>query len=147
MLESGHGTFFVMTRYETMAELQTQPARGALAARSVFGDLLGYDPFRNFFTGFGAVAGLEVKRDDSGGYSVEVPVAGFKPSEIDVTLEDDVLTITGKNERRQFRRSLLLPEDIDRDNIGAKVENGMLTLTLHAYPKAQPKKIAVSYEQ
>ena len=130
-----------------MTNLQTQPTRGSVAARSVFGDLLGYDPFRNFFTGVGQVAGLDVSRDDSGGYTVEIPVAGFKPNEIEVTLEDDVLTITGKNERRQFRRSLLLPEDIDRDNIGAKVENGMLTLTLHAYPKAQPKKIAVSYEQ
>ena len=129
-----------------MAESQTQPTRGALAARSVFGDLLGYDPFRNFFTGSAAVAGLDVRRDDSGGYSVEVPVAGFKPAEIDVTLEEDVLTITGKNEKRQFRRSLLLPDDIDRDNVGAKVENGMLTLTLRANPKAQPKKITVTFE-
>jgi HSP20 family molecular chaperone IbpA len=130
-----------------MAEVQTQPTRGALAARSVFGDLLGYDPFRNFFTGFGAVAGLDVRRDDSGGYTLEIPVAGFKPEEIDVTLEDDVLTITGKNEKRQFRRSLLLPDDIDRENIGARVEHGMLTLTLRAHPKAQPKKIAVTFEK
>ncbi|MGP6158853.1 MAG: Hsp20/alpha crystallin family protein [Vulcanimicrobiaceae bacterium] len=130
-----------------MADLQTQPSRGALAARSVFGDLLGYDPFRNFFTGFGQVAGLDVRRDDAGGYTVEVPVAGFKPAEIDVTLEDDVLTIAGKNERRQFRRSLLLPEDIDRENINAKVEHGMLTLTLKANPKSQPKKIAITFEQ
>ncbi|MFY9779892.1 MAG: Hsp20 family protein [Candidatus Baltobacteraceae bacterium] len=130
-----------------MADSQLQPTRGPLAARTAFGELLGFDPFRNFFTGFGQVAGLDVTRDDAGGYTVEIPVAGFKPNEIDVTLEDDVLTITGKTEKRQFRRSLLLPEDIDSENIGAKVENGLLTLTLRAHPKAQPKKIAVTYEQ
>lgn len=130
-----------------MADSQSQPTRGSLAQRSVFGDILGYDPFRNFFTGFGQVAGIDVRRDDAGGYTVEIPVAGFKPSDVDVTLEDEVLTITGKNERRQFRRSLMLPEDIDAERIGAKVENGLLTLTLPAHPKAQPRKIAVTYEQ
>ena len=62
-----------------------------------------------------------------------------------MTLEDSVLTVSGKSEKRQFTRSLLLPEQIDGENIEAKVEHGLLTLGLHAHPKAQPKKIAIQY--
>jgi HSP20 family protein len=115
------------------------------ATRSLFGDSLGWDPFRNFFQGAGSVTGIEVARNDDGGYSVEIPVPGFKPSEIEVTLEDNVLSVRGKSAKRQFNRSLLLPEEIDGDNIEAKVENGMLLLALRVHPKAQPKKIDVKY--
>jgi HSP20 family protein len=110
-----------------------------------FGEALGWDPFRNFYTGATALAGIDVARTEQGGYRVEIPVAGFKPEEIEITLEDNVLTLNGKGERRQFTRSLLLPDEIDGENIGANVEHGLLTLTLNAHPKAQPKKIAVTY--
>ncbi len=110
-----------------------------------YGDALGWDPFRNFFTGAGALAGIDVSRTENGGYRVEIPVPGFKPDEIGVTLEENVLTIVGKSERRQLTRSLLLPEEIDGDNIEAKVEHGLLALTLHSHPKAQPKKIDVTF--
>src|SRR5579871_6525823 len=105
---------------------------GRMPARQpLLGSALGWDPFRNFFTGASAFTGIDVTRTDDGGYAVEIPVAGFKPEEIDVTLEDEVLTVRGKSEKRQFTRSLLLPDDIDADNIDAKVENGLLTLGLH----------------
>ena len=48
-------------------------------------------------------------------------------------------------DRREFARSLLLPDEIDGENIAATVEHGLLTLTLNVHPKAQPKKIAVSF--
>jgi HSP20 family molecular chaperone IbpA len=123
-----------------MSDLMTRNGRSA--ARP-FGDLLGWDPFRNFTTA-GVLAGIEVARTEAGGYKVEMPVAGYKPDQIDVTLEDGVLTVVGKSERRQFTRSLLVPDDIDADNIGAHVEHGLLTLTLNVHPKAQPKKIAIT---
>jgi HSP20 family protein len=110
-------------------------------------DAFGWDPFRNFFTGANALGGIDVARRDNGGFQVEMAVAGFKPEEIDVTLDDGVLTVSGKSEKRQFTRSLLLPEHIDSENIEARVEHGLLTLVLNAHPKAQPKKIAVQYNQ
>ncbi len=115
------------------------------AAPRTFGDVFGFDPFRNLLTGSAGYTGIEVTRTESGGYTVEVPVAGFKPDEIEVTLEENVLTVQGKSERRQFTRSLLLPDEIDGDNIVAKVENGLLTLTLNVHPKTEPKKIAVTF--
>ena len=77
------------------------------------------------------------------GWNVEIPVPGYKPDQIDVTVEDRVLTVTGKTERRSFQRSILLPEDVDAEAIDAKVEHGMLTLALRLHPKAQPRKIEV----
>jgi HSP20 family molecular chaperone IbpA len=125
-----------------MTDLMTRNGR-SLNVRP-FGDLLGWDPFRNFATGSTTFAGIDVARDDQGGYKVEIPVAGFKPDQIDITLEDSVLTVTGKGERRQFTRSLLLPDEIDGENVGAHVEHGLLTLTLNVHPKAQPKKISIT---
>jgi len=106
-----------------------------------FADLWNFDPFRALSSNF--TSGLEISRSEAG-YVVEIPVAGFKPEQIEITLENDVLLVTGKNEKRSFSRSILVPEDVDSENIDAKVEDGMLTLTLNFVPKAQPKKITIS---
>ena len=124
-----------------MADLMTRTNGGARP----LGDWLGWDPFRSFFGNYGGAAVLEISRSENG-YTVEVPAPGFKPSEIDVTFEKGVLTISGKSEKRQFTRTLLLPDEIDSENIGAHVEHGMLTLTLNVHPKAQPKKIEVKFD-
>jgi HSP20 family molecular chaperone IbpA len=87
------------------------------------------------------LAGEVQKTED--GWNVEIPVPGYRPDQIEVTVEDRVLTVTGKTERRSFQRSILLPEDADNEAIDAKVEHGMLTLGLHLHPKAQPRKIEV----
>jgi HSP20 family protein len=105
-------------------------------------DLWNWDPFRNFFSGSPAAAGLEINRTDSG-YVVEIPVAGFKPDDIEITVENGVLMVSGKTEKRSFNRSFILPDEVNDESIEAKVEHGMLTLTLNLLPKAQPKKISV----
>ncbi|MBV9973736.1 MAG: Hsp20/alpha crystallin family protein [Candidatus Eremiobacteraeota bacterium] len=105
-------------------------------------DIWNWDPFRNFFSNAPVLSGLDISRTDRG-YVVEVPVAGYRPEDIDVTLENGVLQVSGKTEKRSFARSFVLPEEIDENNIDAKVEHGLLTLTLNLLPKAQPKKISV----
>ena len=42
---------------------------------------------------YGGVGGVDITRTDNG-YSVEIPAPGFKPSEIDVTFENGMLTLT-----------------------------------------------------
>jgi len=106
----------------------------------MLGDFLNFDPFRTLAAGS---LGFEFNKTETG-YTVELPVAGYSPEAIDVTLEDRVLTISGKTERRNFTRALLIPEEIDADSIGAKVEHGMLTIALNVHPKAQPRKINVA---
>jgi len=110
------------------------------ASRRLLGDFLGFDPFRTLTTsGFG----FEINKTENG-YAIELPVAGYAPENIDVTLEDRVLTVSGRTERRNFTRALLIPDEIDAENISAKVEHGMLTISLSVHPKAQPRKISVS---
>lgn len=124
-----------------MTDLVRRTAAGQ-PARSTFGGLLGFDPFRDFFPNWTQISGLEVTRTEKG-YTVEVPVPGFRPEDISVTIEDEAITITGASERRKFSRSLVLPDEIDADHVEARVEHGLLTLSLPLHPKAQPKKIEV----
>jgi HSP20 family protein len=102
--------------------------------------MLGYDPFRRFFSNLDPQ--IDVVRTDAG-FDVEIPVAGFTPGDIEIIVKDDILTVSGKNDRRAFTRSLKLPEDIDTGNVDAVVEHGLLSLKLSRHPEAQPRKIAI----
>jgi HSP20 family protein len=135
-LAAYNGGNFLETMENTMADLLVRPA----GTRRMLGDFLGFDPYRAVAAGG---FGFDINKTENG-YAVEVPVAGYSPEQIEVTLEDRVLTVSGRTEKRNFTRSLLIPEEIDADTIGAKVEHGMLTITLNVHPKVQPRKIAVS---
>ncbi len=85
---------------------------------------------------------IEIRNSEKG-FTVEIPVAGFKPAEIQVMLADNVLTVTAENERRKLARSLVVPEHIDTENIDVENALGMLTLTLPVHPKSQPRQFTV----
>jgi HSP20 family protein len=117
-----------------------EPRRG----RQGLGGMLDWDPFRSLFQGnWQHMLGIDVNRRDDG-FDVEIPVPGFRPEDLEINYQDGVLTVTGRNERRNFTRSLTVPEDIDEDNIQARVEHGMLILSLKQHPKRQPKRITVT---
>jgi HSP20 family molecular chaperone IbpA len=103
-------------------------------------EMLGYDPFRRFFSNVDPQ--IDVIRTD-GGFEVEIPVPGFKTDQIELVVKENILTLTGKSERRAFTRSLKLPDDVDTQNIDASVDNGLLTLALHRHPDAQPRRIEI----
>ncbi len=120
-----------------MANLLVRPT----AQSGLIGDFFGFDPVRALGAG---TLGLDISKTESG-FTVELPVPGFGPDQVDVTLEDRVLTISAKSAKRTFTRSIVIPEEIDTDTIEAKVEHGLLTLGLHVHPKAQPRKIDVRF--
>jgi len=77
---------------------------------------------------------------------------GVKVDGVNITLENDVLTVRGTvaDEHRSeagadyaeyevgdYQRSFALSDEIDREKIDARMNNGVLTLTL---PKTQPSK-------
>lgn len=84
---------------------------------------------------------------------VKSTIAGVKSEDIDISINNDMLTIRGKREMQEkiqeesylykecywgsFSRSIILPVEIDADNIDASLENGVLTVTL---PKAKVAK-------
>jgi HSP20 family protein len=112
----------------------------AAAHWTPFHDLLGFDPFQSFRSNWSFA--YDVTRTENG-YEVEVPVPGFKPEDVEVTYQDDVIAINAKGERRVFSRSFIVPEDVDPDKIEARVTNGMLVLTLARRPEAQPRRITI----
>ncbi len=116
-------------------------SNGTAVAYSPLREALAYDPFRRFFSAVDP--GVEVIRNENG-FDVEIPVAGFAPDQIELVVKDNVITLTGKSDRRSFTRSLQLPEDIDPQTIEASVANGMLTLTLRRHPNAEPRRITIT---
>ncbi|MFN4242885.1 MAG: Hsp20/alpha crystallin family protein [Tepidisphaerales bacterium] len=110
--------------------------------------------------GFLAPYAVDV-REDGDRIIVEAELPGFTKDQIDVTLENSVLTISAdRNEERseqnagdylvrerrftRFQRSFTLPPTVDESSVNAKLENGVLTVTLNKRPEAKPRKISVS---
>lgn len=118
----------------------TEPSTAGAVTYSPLREMLGYDPFRRFFSNVDPQ--IDVIRTDTG-FEVEIPVAGFKTDQIGLVVKENILTLTGKSERRAFTRSLKLPDDVDAQNIEASVDNGLLTLVLKRHPDAQPRRIEI----
>ena len=116
-----------------------ESAAGALTY-SPLREMLGYDPFRRFFSNVDPQ--IDVIRTDAG-FDVEIPVPGFRTDQIEIVVKENILTVTGKSDRRAFTRSLKLPEDVDTQTIEASVENGLLSLSLKRHPEAQPRRIEI----
>ena len=92
-------------------------------------------------------------------YLVTVEVPGVTADDLDITLEDGLLTIQGERqfasesserqyhrvERRygSFRRSITLPSQVQADAIEASFENGVLEVVVPKAEEAKPKKITV----
>jgi HSP20 family protein len=102
--------------------------------------------------------GVDV-REDADHLYVEAELPGFKKDEVDITLENQTLTISGErressekkgdwllNERRytRFQRSFTLPPTISEQSVDARLENGLLTITLNKREESKPRKIAVA---
>ena len=93
-------------------------------------------------------------------FLVKAAVPGMKPEDVEISLENDVLTIRGQHSqegstedqnyvRRElswgsFERSLRLPPTVDADHAEADFEHGMLTISLPKKAEAQPKKITIN---
>jgi len=92
-------------------------------------------------------------------YTVEIDLPGVKKEDINVTVEGDYLIVTAErkmsNEVRKedyylmesafgkYARSFYLPEDIDRDSIDARYENGRLIITFEKVASKKRRDIAV----
>jgi len=97
---------------------------------------------------------------EGGDIVVRAELAGVKPEDVDITLQDRVLTISGERkaeeerqgagyyvkERRHgaFRRSMQLPESVDEDSIHARYDNGVLEVRVKgAAAVREPKRIQI----
>ncbi|PIR66527.1 MAG: hypothetical protein COU51_03230 [Parcubacteria group bacterium CG10_big_fil_rev_8_21_14_0_10_36_14] len=84
---------------------------------------------------------------------VKSTIAGAKPEDIDISVNNDILTIRGKREMEEsvegkdfihrecywgsFSRSIILPSEVNKGRVKAIIKRGVLTVIL---PKINKKK-------
>ena len=97
--------------------------------------------------------------EDAGAIRIMAEVPGVNPSDVKISLENNVLTIRGSKQQvaqertdrvhryersyGTFERSFTLPATVDASNIKATYEHGVLTVTLPKVEKAKPRQIEV----
>jgi HSP20 family protein len=90
---------------------------------------------------------------------IKSTIAGVKGDDIDITIANDMVTIRGERTRDfdasaedyfyqecywgSFSRSVVLPVDVDIENVAADLKDGILTVVLPKAAKAKAKKIRV----
>ncbi len=95
------------------------------------------------------------------GFVVEASLPGVKPENLDITLQDNVLTISGETRQEQrsgekanyhrierrygrFARSVGLPSQVQPDKVQATLNNGILRLEIPKAESVKPRKITVN---
>lgn len=77
-------------------------------------------------------------------YTLTLELPGFKKEEVDVTLDNQFLVIKAKNAKSEVSKTLdLALWEIDFSKIDARLENGLLTITLSKTERAKPSKIEI----
>jgi len=122
-------------------------------------DLLSWDPF---FAGArpasAFVPAFEVK-ETSEAFVLKGDLPGVAEAELDIAVHSNVLTVSGSRQSEErkdgesfalyerqygsFSRSFSLPDTADGERVEAKLEAGVLTLTIWKRAEAKPRKIAL----
>ena len=112
----------------------------------------------NMGTGWRPLATDVMETTDDVRVTMEIP--GIDPGEIEITIDNNVLRISGEKrtvrneneggayrltERRygRFERSFVLPRDVRSDAVDASYEHGVLTVMLPKREEAKPRKVEV----
>lgn len=99
-------------------------------------------------------------RELEGEFRLLVDIPGMTAGDVELTVEKNVLTMTGKrnqteasvengyakSERRtgEFKRRFTLPDDVDAEAISANAEHGVLTVTIPRNRESTVRKIAIN---
>ena len=111
-------------------------------------------------SGFGQMGAMPLDvRQEKDRWIVEAEVPGVAKEDLSINVENGVLTITvaakketeEKKEHYHVRerryghvsRSVVLPETADTEKVDAKLESGILTLTIPVREEAKPRRIEV----
>lgn len=98
-------------------------------------------------------------------YTLKMDMPGMTDKDVNVDLNQNVLTISSCKETKKeeksdkkdeskwlirersvssFERSFTLPDDVNSENLSATVKDGVLTITMPRKALAQPKHIAIT---
>lgn len=98
--------------------------------------------------------------EKNGTVNVIAQVPGFKPDEIEISVDNKTLMISGETlkkeentdanvvysdfESNRFFRRMMLPTAVDADKAKAEIKDGILTIAFPKAEEAKPKQIAVA---
>ncbi|HSO35004.1 MAG TPA: Hsp20/alpha crystallin family protein [Labilithrix sp.] len=126
--------------------------------------MMGWDPFREMAPFFAEERlalepAFEIK-ETKDGYLFKADVPGIKEADLDVSITENRLTISGKREAEKedkgdtfytyersygsFSRSFTLPDAVNASGIRADLRDGVLSVVLPKTPESMPKKIPVA---
>jgi HSP20 family protein len=121
-------------------------------------ELLSWDPFFGGRPASAFVPAFEVK-ETVDAFIVKADLPGVAESDLDIAVHNNVLTVSGSRQSEErkdgesyalyerqfgsFSRSFQLPELADGERIEAKLDNGVLALTIGKKAEAKPRKIAL----
>ena len=97
-------------------------------------------------------------REIGDGYTLEIEMPGVKKDGLEISVESNELTIIGRrslpamegtlihreSRSENFRRMFEIDPSIDADKISAKIDQGLVMLTLPKAEHVKPRKITVS---
>lgn len=97
--------------------------------------------------------------EDNGNIIVEMHVAGVKPEDIDIEVNENILRVSGKREeekekkekhyfrkeiqRGSFERVLTLPANVEAESAEATFEHGVLKIVLHKEKTQHAHKVKI----
>ncbi len=96
--------------------------------------------------------------EDDGNLYVECEIPGVRKDQLEITVVGKKLSISGERSRSEyeeherlrsersdgsFSRVINLPQEIDPGAVSAKLENGILRMTLPKVESAKPRKIRI----
>lgn len=145
--------------------LRTGPASTSPAAAryrdpfAVARELLSWDPFFSGRPVSAFAPAFEVKETNDA-FVLKADLPGVVESDLDIAVHNNVMTVSGSRqaeERKEgetyalyerqfgsFSRSFALPDMADGERIEARLDRGVLTLTIGKRAEAKPRKIAVT---
>src|SRR6266536_3553342 len=148
-----------MTRWDPFQDLrsaQDEMAQMSQVGVLPLGDVQQQGSGRAMATAWAPALDISERKD---AYLVTVELPGVKPDDLQITLEDSLLTIQGERhvandsseqqfhrvERRYgaFRRSITLPAHVMAEGIEATVEGGVLQILVRRMEEATPKRSQV----
>ena len=83
------------------------------------------------------------------GYRLVFDIPGVTKKDVKISFEKGKLNITGEissgiDQGSRYERNIRLSEDLDKEKITAKLEDGILNLAILKKPEAQPVAITVN---
>ncbi len=128
-------------------EIEETLEKGYEKGKEVLSNVASHLPFAN------------LAQKKSGDFHVEIDMPGIKKEDIDVRIDNNILTVSGERKMKKevkkkdyyhmessfgrVERSFSLPKGIDQDKINAQYKDGRLVIDLEREKSLKPKAIEV----